>query len=235
MKTTVMNTATPKNYGFLAIWCDMPAEHLHDYRNWLTQEHIADRTFSPGFLGVRLFEALEDEKSHFILYATENADVLNGAAYRAILDNPSDWTRRIMPKFGPFDRALGEQVLKVGNGFGSHVVIARISLTTLAINLQELKDRLARFSGVDGIASLRLYALDHGTTDRHSEEKTMRGGTEGDFDYLLCAEAMTEASARRFEQKLAAQLPQLFPALAKFDASSRRMIYGEAAHEQETR
>ena len=64
-------------YGFLAIWCDMAEEHLVDYRNWLTLEHIADRTFSPGFLGVRLFEKLDEPASHFILYATENPDVLD--------------------------------------------------------------------------------------------------------------------------------------------------------------
>jgi len=233
-----MKKAAMKNHGFLAIWCDMPAEHLQDYRDWLTKEHIADRTFSPGFLGVRLFEALEDETSHFILYATQDADVLNGAAYRAILDNPSDWTRRIMPKFGPFDRALGEQVLKVGNGFGPFVVTARIRLADASmessVDLQMLRDKLAPFAGVEGIVSLRLYALDHGTTDRHSEEKTMRGGTEGDFDWLLCAEAMGDAPARRFEKTLAAHLAQLFPALARFDIACRRMIYGEAAHEGPT-
>lgn len=223
-----------KRHGFLAIWCEIAAADLDDYRNWLTREHIADRTFSPGFLGVRLFEALDDPKSHFILYATEDADVLNGPAYKAILDNPSPWTRRIMPRFGPFDRALGTQVLKVGNGFGSHVAIWRIRLAADAdaeADAQSLRDGLAGYCGRDGIVSLRLCRVSRDTTDRRSEEKTMRKGVEGDFDVLLCAEAMGEGPARRIEERLSADLARLFPALAGFDSSCRRMIYGEAPHE----
>lgn len=220
-----------EGYGFLAIWCDMAAEDLADYRAWLTQEHIADRTFSPGFLGVRLFEVLDDERSHFILYATENADVLRGPAYKAILDNPSPWTRAIMPRFGPFDRALGTQVLKVGNGFGAHVAVWRIRLADPEVDPQALAAGLRGFAGRDGVVSLRLGAVDRGTTERHSEEKTMRQGGEGEFDLLLCAEAMGEAAVRAAEARISRELPRLFPALEGYDASCRRMIYGEAAHE----
>lgn len=221
-------------YGFLAIWCDMSADDLEDYRNWLTQEHIADRTFSPGFLGVRLFEAPNDRLSHFILYATESAEVLRGPEYRKILDNPSPWTRRIMPKFGPFDRALGEQVLKVGNGFGSHVAIWRIRLSEPAVDLPSLADELENHIGRDGVVSLRAYAVDRGTTVLHSEEKTMRKAVEGDFDLLLCAETMGETEASNAEKRISGRLDHLFPGMDGFDSSCRRMIYGEAAHEGPT-
>ncbi|PHP64593.1 hypothetical protein CSC94_23575 [Zhengella mangrovi] len=222
------------DYGFLAIWCEIAAEDLDDYRNWLTQEHIADRTFSPGFLGVRLFEALNDTRSHFILYATDGPDVLNGPAYKAILDNPSPWTRRIMPRFGPFDRALGRQVLKIGNGFGSHVAIWRIKVTGSGPDPETLARDLALSCGRDGVVSIRLYRVSRDTTDRHSEEKTMRKGSEGDFDFLLCAEAMGEQAAVQIEERLGADLGRLFPSLAGFDSSCRRMIYGEAPHEGPT-
>lgn len=221
-------------YGFLAIWCDMADEHLVDYRNWLTLEHIADRTFSPGFLGVRLFEKLDEPNSHFILYATENPDVLDGPAYKAILDNPSDWTRRLMPKFKNFDRALGNQVIKVGNGFGSYVAIWRLWLSDSAVDLDSLATRLSAFIARNGVVSMRLDALNHKTTDRHSEEKTMRGGTEGSFDYLLCAEVMGEDQVRDFEVLLTQELPCVFSAIRHFDSSCQRMIYGETAHERPT-
>lgn len=220
--------------GFLAIWCDMAAEDLEDYRNWLTQEHIADRTFSPGFLGVRLFEALDNELSHFILYATENPDVLRGSAYKRILDNPSAWTRQIMPRFGAFDRALGGQVLKVGNGFGSHVAIWRIRLGEGTHDLNRLDGDLAAFAGRDGIVSLRVFAVDHSATERHSEEKTMRRSGEGAFDLLLCAEAMGDQAARVAENRISGEMRRLFRTLGSYDASCRRMIYGEAAHEGPT-
>ena len=48
------------NKGFLGIWCEIGEEDLHDYRNWITREHIADRIFSPGFLGVRFCNAVDN-------------------------------------------------------------------------------------------------------------------------------------------------------------------------------
>jgi len=218
-------------YGFLAIWCDISADDLDDYRNWLTQEHIADRTFSPGFLGVRLFEALDDPKSHFILYATEGAEVLDGPAYKRILDNPSPWTKRIMPRFGPFDRALGTQVLKVGNGVGAAVAIWRISLETPEVDIRHIERSLSEYCGKAGVVSIRLCALSRETTDRFSEEKTMRGDREGDFDYLLVAETLNGTAAKNIEARLTGTLRLIFPRLSGFDSSCRRMIYGEGPYE----
>lgn len=220
-----------KRYGFLAIWCEIASENLEDYRNWLTQEHIADRTFSPGFLGVRLFEALDDPRSHFILYVTQSIEVLQGAAYKAILDNPSPWTERIMPKFGAFDRALGEQLLKVGNGFGSHIVVWRVQQETGGVDLSQARETLSALAQARGVASVRLYQLDRGVTDRESQEKTMRKGVEGNFHYLLCAETMGETAARQSQNMITPNLDRIFPALGSADILSCRMIYGEAPHE----
>lgn len=222
-----------KQYGFLAIWCEVAAKNLGDYRNWLMQEHIADRTFSPGFLGVRLFENADNPCAHFILYATDSAEVLSGPEYRAILDKPSPWTRKIMPKFGPFDRALGRQVLKLGNGFGAHLAIWRIKVAENALDICEQQKRLQDLVG-GGIVSLRICALNHQTTERHSEEKTMRDGQEGNFDYLLCAEAISETAARNFEVQLTPQLEDIFRSFKSSDSGCYRMLYGEAHHEGPT-
>ncbi|GGE43709.1 hypothetical protein [Actibacterium pelagium] len=220
-----------KDYGFLAIWCEISAEDLDDYRAWLTQEHIADRTFSPGFLGVRVFEELDNPLAHFILYATDGPEVLNGAEYKAILDNPSPWTQRIMPKFGPFDRALGHQILKIGNGFGSHVAIWKVRLTSPALDTAHLNEELSIYLGKDGIVSLRVCQLNHDTTDRHSVEKTMRGGNEGDFDLLLVAETTDASSVLAAKTHLSEALPNLFQHFSEADGKCFRMFYGEAAHE----
>ena len=221
-------------YGFLAIWCEIASDDLEDYRNWLTREHIADRTFLPGFLGARLFEAFDDPRSHFILYATDGIEVLQGAAYKAVLDAPSPWTRRIMPKFGPFDRALGQQVLKFGNGFGSCVVVWRIRMGKAGVDLARAGDVLSALAQADGVASIRLFQLDRGITDGESQEKAMRRGSEGDFGYLLCAETMGEVAARRSLDTVTRSLDQIFPELDSAKSLCCRMIYGEAPHDGPT-
>jgi hypothetical protein len=223
-----------KRHGFLAIWCDIGAEDLEDYRNWLTREHIADRTFSPGFLGVRLFEALEDETSHFILYATEGPSVLESVSYRAILDNPSPWTQRIMPRFGPFDRATGEQTIKLGNGYGTFVAICRIQTRQAEPDLARLRESLGRYLDLPCIISVRLYSVDKASTDIKSEERTMRKGVEGNFQFLLCIEAMNETAVRGAVAAISSTEAEVFPGLERSDISGRRMIYGEAPHEGPT-
>ena len=71
----------------------MADDDLQDYRNWLTQELIADRTFLPGFLGGRLFTRLDNENAHFILYSTSEHNVLQSEPYIEVLNNPSQWTK----------------------------------------------------------------------------------------------------------------------------------------------
>lgn len=220
--------------GFLAIWCDIGAGDLTDYRNWLTREHIADRTVLPGFRGVRLFEAPDDPCSHFILYATDGPEVLESPAYRAVLDNPSPWTRRIMPRFGPFDRAAGAQVLKLGNGFGAHLAVCRMRCTGPDIGHDRLRPALLGYLDLPGVVSVRLFSVDRGRTDIASTEKTMRAGVEGNFRFLLCVEATSEAAARSAAGALAASLADSFPGHESSDLSCRRMIYGEAPHEAPT-
>ena len=170
----------------------------------------------------------------FQRHETDIFRVIRTGVKRRLENLASDWTRRLMPEFERFDRALGTQVLKIGNGFGSYVAIWKLSLNNASVDLNELGSKLTSYLGNDGVVSVRLNALNHATTDRHSEEKTMRGGTEGGFDYLLCAEVMNEDQVTLCEQRLTAALPKLFPRLSGFDSSCRRMFYGEAAHEGPT-
>ena len=163
------------NKGFLAIWCEIGAEDLSDYRAWITKEHIADRTFLPGWNGARFCVDVTNELAHFFLYATENKDVFSAQPYLNVLNNPSPWTNRIMPKFGPFDRALGEQLFKLGNGFGSYMMVSRIKDES-SIDLADVKSKFAKFMDMPDIVSVRLMKLDRSATDIKSQEKTMRKG-----------------------------------------------------------
>jgi hypothetical protein len=222
-----------RNKGFLAIWCDIRTEDLPDYRQWIIKEHIADRIFSPGFLGARFCTNIADETSHFFLYATEDKDVFKNPPYLHILNNPSPWTKRIMPKFGPFDRALGEQLMKIGNGFGAFMMVARIKDASEA-DLETLQRTLTEFMNLPDVVTVRLMKLDHSATDIKSQEKAMRKGTEGDFHYLLVVEAVSDSGALNAQSHLKKILAKSFPNAEKSDSSVRKVIYGETLFEGST-
>lgn len=219
--------------GFLAIWCEIGAGDLVDYHNWQTQEHIADRVYSPGFLGARLFSAVDNPCRHFFLYATEAASVMRGPSYMSLLDHPSPWTRRLMPKFGPFDRAVGEKLVKIGRGAGSHVLASRVKTDGRTLDAASGKAALRGLINLPDTVGVRLLATDRSITDIASEEKTMRGSVEGDFDYLLVVEALSQGGAEWARDHLAGVLPQAIPGLASFDAMVCRMIYAETPFEGE--
>jgi hypothetical protein len=221
------------NKGFLAIWCEIGAEDLSDYRAWITKEHIADRTFLPGWNGARFCVDVTNELAHFFLYATENKDVFSAQPYLNVLNNPSPWTNRIMPKFGPFDRALGEQLFKLGNGFGSCMMISRIKDES-SIDLADIKSKFAKFMDMPDIVSVRLMKLDRSATDIKSQEKTMRKGAEGDFHYLLVIEAISEKGGTNAQNHVAQILKDAFPSAEKTDSSVRKVLYGETAFEGPT-
>mgnify|MGYP003334085317 FL=1 len=212
------------NKGFLAIWCEIGAEDLADYRAWITKEHIADRTFLPGWNGARFCVDVTNERAHFFLYATENKDVFSAQPYLNVLNNPSPWTNRIMPKFGPFDRALGEQLFKLGNGFGSYMMVSRIKDES-SIDLADVKSKFAKFMDMPDIVSVRLMKLDRSATDIKSQEKTMRKGAEGDFHYLLVIEAISEKGGTNAQNHVAQILKDAFPSAEKTDSSVRKVLY----------
>jgi hypothetical protein len=221
------------NKGFLAIWCEIGAEDLADYRAWITKEHIADRTFLPGWNGARFCVDVTNELAHFFLYATENKDVFSAQPYLNVLNNPSPWTNRIMPKFGPFDRALGEQLFKLGNGFGSYMMVSRIKDES-SIDLADIKSKFAKFMDMPDIVSVRLMKLDRSATDIKTQEKTMRKGAEGDFHYLLVIEAISEKGGTNAQNHVAQILKDAFPSAEKTDSSVRKVLYGETAFEGPT-
>jgi hypothetical protein len=144
-------------------------------------------------------------------------------------------TKRIMPKFGPFDRAAGEQVIKLGVGSGAFVAVSRIEGSDPSTDLAQIKSALSRFLGIPDIVGIRLMRTDRGTTAIKTQEKTMRTGVEreGAFDYLLVAEALSDRGARAAKEQLDKTLKDTIPGYQSHDSSTRRMIYGQCPHEAE--
>ncbi|MGY4504074.1 hypothetical protein ACVWYH_008031 [Bradyrhizobium sp. GM24.11] len=175
--------------GFLAIWSDVEAHDLTDYRHWLTREHTIERVTTRGFLASRVFRAARDDINRFfILYELEAPEVLDGEAYLARLNAPTPWSQRIMPKLGNFMRGGGIMVARAGRGEGA--TIAALRIATLPAPPQQLAQALV---ACDGIAAVQIGTTDEARTSVRTAEKGMRKD-EGFFAGLLLIEALDEAS-----------------------------------------
>lgn len=207
--------------GFLAIWSDVEADHLTDYRHWLTREHTTERVTTKGFLGVRVFRAARaDIARFFILYELEAPEVLDGPAYLARLNAPTPWSQRTMPRLGNFVRGGGVMTARAGRGEGA--TIAALRIERLPPNPQQLADALV---ALDGVAAVQIGATDLARTSVPTVEKGMRKD-EGIFAGLLIIEALDEAALRgalREAAKLAPDLggagePEVYQGMFALDA-----------------
>jgi hypothetical protein len=210
-------------HGFLAIWTEIEQEHFAEYRHWLAREHIGQRIFAPGFLGARVHVSVDNERAHFILYATESVEVLLSRDYIDLLNNPTPWTRRMMPLLRKFDRGAGEQIVKIGDGTGAWLLVSRLSSTPH--DILALNQVLAEALRVEGVVTARLFLADCETSKIETTEKTMRSSDEGTFGSLLVFEATSDEAAARAEAVLRALIVRLFGTSVEHDVARYRFIY----------
>jgi len=190
--------------GFLAIWSDVEAQDLTDYRHWLTREHTTERVTTRGFLASRVFRAARDDINRFfILYELEAPEVLDGEAYLARLNAPTPWSQRIMPKLGNFMRGGGTMVARAGRGEGA--TIAALRIEKLPSSPQELAEALV---ACDGVAAVQIGATDEARTSVPTTEKGMRK-TEGFFSGLLLIEALDLTSLQIALQRARTTIPDV--------------------------
>lgn len=198
--------------GFLAIWSDVEAGDLTDYRHWLTREHTTERVTTKGFLASRVFRAdREDINRFFILYELAAPEVLDGDAYLARLNAPTPWSKRIMPLLGNFIRGGGTMIARAGRGEGATIVPLRIE--TLPKQPEQLAQALA---ACDGIAAVQIGATDEARTSVPTVEKGMRRN-EGFFAGLLIIEALDAAAAQDACRKLKKIAPDLVDAAGEVE------------------
>lgn len=138
-----------------------------------------------------------------------------------------------MVKFGPFDRAAGERVVKIGRGFGSHVLVSRVRTGGAQVDPTAASDALKSLARLPDTVGVRLLKNHRDTTGIKSAEKQMRGGTEGDFDYLLVVEALDAPGALRARESLPGALQAAIPDVQAHDGMVCKVIYGEAPYEGE--
>jgi len=190
--------------GFLAIWSDIAAHDLTDYRHWLTREHTTERVTTKGFLASRVFRAARDDINRFfILYELVAPEVLDGEAYLTRLNAPTPWSQRIMPKLGNFMRGGGVMIARAGRGEGATILALRIA--TLPETPQKLAEALVACGGV---VAVQIGATDETRTSVRTAEKGMRKN-EGFFAGLLLIEALDVASLQAALQQAHAVAPDV--------------------------
>jgi len=191
---------------------DVVAEAIGEHDDWHTHEHLPERLSIPGFLRGTRWVATAGSPRYLVLYEVDRLETLNSAAYLERLNNPTPWTRKMMPHYRRMTRGLCSVVKSAGIGMGGFGLLLRFkpkprpeSHASLDSWLGEVMPRLA---GQRGLGSLHLLrgAL---AADMTSEQR-IRGADSG-LDWALLATgyseeavaalAQSELSAAKLEQQ----------------------------------
>lgn len=188
--------------ALLAIRSDIAPSIESEYLDWLTKEHTIERVGIEGFVSARIFRCeRNDIRRYLILYELENAAIVDSTAYLERLNNPTEWSARMMPNLGNFVRGGGEVTENLGAGYGAAMVPLLVQSDALPLDPVLLK----ALSEASQVVAVRLLQVDPGRTSVPTNERAMRLG-DRTFRKLLMLEALDKAA-------VLAAMKRIYPAL----------------------
>jgi len=111
----------------IAMWWHVPPEVRVEWEDWHTHEHMPERLGIPGFLRGTRWVADSGEPSYFVLYETRNLKTMTTGAYLDRLNNPTPWSRQMMPHHRNMVRSLCRVRAAFGGGIAQVMATIRFS------------------------------------------------------------------------------------------------------------
>jgi hypothetical protein len=179
----------------VAMWWDIAAEVRSDWEEWHTVEHMPERLGIPGFLRGTRWVGLDDEGTYFVLYEAAELATITSGPYLDRLNNPTPWSRRMMPHHRNMVRSL----CLVRGGYGDGVAYA---MATLRFSPRADLPPLPRRQGVTCAYLLESQHVSGAPT----AEQQMRGGSDASADWALLVGGYDVAAVRAAAKEIS--LPQ---------------------------
>ena len=108
----------------IAMWWDVAPDMRAEWEDWHTREHMPERLAIPGFLRGSRWVSVN---SYFVLYELDRPETLTGPAYMERLNNPTPWSRKMMPHHRNMVRSLCMVREGYGDGIGGFLATVRAS------------------------------------------------------------------------------------------------------------
>ena len=115
--------------GTLMIWCGIAPGTEDDYSAWHSRQHMPERLSVPGFLRGRRWvgvEGTDHGRKWFMMYEAETPEVFASPPYLARLNDPTDWSQRVLTTFQEPNRTACRIVASGGVGLGEYLATVEI-------------------------------------------------------------------------------------------------------------
>jgi hypothetical protein len=177
--------------GLLGVWHGVEPGFERNFDEWYDREHHRERVGIDGFLRARRYVNLGRGPRFFCRYEVTDAGVLASAAYLHRVDNPTEWTRSLLPRYRDTTRAVFRSVARVGDAEGGSLVTLRVSDTTVADAEGWLDRALAALQPLcsdAGVLRVELWHADIAASGLRSEEKRLRPDADAVPAYAVLVE-----------------------------------------------
>ncbi len=183
----------------LAFWTEIAAPAEADFNAWYNRQHLPERLGVPGFRSGQRYRSVSGRRRYFAFYETEGMAVLTSEAYRARLDNPTAWTRRIMPAMRNAARSAFHVHAKVGQGRGG--IAATLRFAPRASKEDALEnwlgnEALPALVEHDDVVAAELWRADPAASRPATRERALRGEADTVADWAVLVEGADTAQVR---------------------------------------
>lgn len=193
--------------GILAIWHGVAPGYEAEMLAWYDREHHFERLATPGFLGVRRYEAARGGPPIFVRYETRDPGVLSSPAYLARLNDPTPWTLRSQPQVRDYSRTVCARRWRVGGAEGGFVAVLRFAgEAPAALDDPRSVEALIGAPGAfaSGVLGAEFWRADEARSAIASRERELRGARERHVEAVLVLHATgLEAAADAARRALA--------------------------------
>jgi len=183
--------------AILAVWNNVDPAREREFNDWYLHQHVAERVGAPGFLRGRRYRAVEGTPRYFAFYETENEAVLRAPAYQRMLENPTDWTRQVMPSFRDTQRSICALSASLGRGIGAAATAVHFRPAPgqdAALRAHITGEVLPKLMAMPEIVAAHLWEASADGTARANAEIALRGEPDKAINWVIVIEA-TEADA----------------------------------------
>lgn len=163
----------------VAIWCDVAAEARDEFNDWHAHEHMPERLSIPGFLRGSRWVGADAASGYCMLYEAQSEAAITGGPYLARLNDPSPWSRKMMPHHRNMVRSLCRVDAAFGAGLGQALVTVRLSPNPAhASKLKDwlIREQLAGMPSRKGLVAAQLLRNIARPQETRTTEQEIRGG-----------------------------------------------------------
>jgi hypothetical protein len=166
---------------------DVLPEAISEHDDWHTHEHLPERLSIPGFLRGTRWVAARGGPRYCVLYEVEHLDTLSSQPYLERLNQPSAWTKKMMPHYRGMSRGFCAVAASFGAGIGRAARLIRFKPAADAAAAMQawlLEELLPPLRSQRGIAGVHL--LQGAAAPPMTNEQRIRGADAGvDWALLL--------------------------------------------------